>query len=549
MTTYRSPLVYRWPKLYNGTDLALPVPIPTAQAGGGLPFGQGAAANRELAVDFGDGNALAGHLSASWSTADPHHIEHTSPWQQATPQQAQRVMRWRWAGQQVQRALSTLWQQADPQQQATALPWSQYAVQAEHTAAAPFRQSTPRQSLKRLPWDAMTPADATLSAFFREAARRGATIALPWGPSSTGGTGIGIDWPVDPDPGDGGDPITTPTREWYAMLPTVSAVILPSRDPLELLSVRVATDLDAYCWSLTGTIPSAQVPLVTPIGRSEPVSIEVTINGYTWIVAVDAADDNRKFGLRTASIRGRSRSAELDAPAAPARSGVQAADRTIAQLADEQLSGTPWTCTWDSVDYLVPGGSWSYNDATALKALQQLADAVGAVIATDPTTYDLTVSPRYADSPWTWSSATPYAIIPASILTSTANAWQGGTNANGVYVVDGQGSGALVRIDGTGGEVQLSPIVERILTHADAQRERGRIELAKASKISTHQVTIPLFPGAAPPGLIPLGALLEISDPDGSYIGQCMAVQVSADRAGSALSVRQQLTLERHHRD
>jgi hypothetical protein len=339
-----------------------------------------------------------------------------------------------------------------------------------------------------------------------------------------------------------------PIRDVYLMLPSVSAVILPARTPLPMIGGRLSTDVDSYAWSCTAQIPAAAIEAVDPPDASEPVEIEITVNGYVWVLAVEGVDDLRRFGSRTANLRARSRSVLLDTPYAPLRTGVAEDAATAAQLAEAQLSGTGWTLVWDTVDWLVPGGVFSWQDLPAIQALGELAAAVGARVETSRTALELTVAPRYPVSPWQWGDASPYAILPAHVLSSLGRDAAAGPNANGVYVVDGAGAGAQVRITGTGGEVQAPLIVERLLTDPDAIRERGRIELARAGRIRPQQIQLPLFPSPADPGLIPLGALLQITEGDSSHTVQVTGTTIDFQSA-DALSVRQTLTVERHYRD
>ena len=88
----------------------------------------------------------------------------------------------------------------------------------------------------------------------------------------------------------------------------------------------------------------------------------------------------------------------------------------------------------------------------------------------------------------------------------------------------------------------------RQFTDPDAIRERGRIELARAGRIRPQQIQLNLFPAPADPGLIPLGALLEITEGSDAHRVQVMGVTIDA-QGGDALTVRQTLTVERHYRD
>ncbi len=548
-TPYRYPGRYRQSKTYRGLELVPAVAPPGFAVGSGMRWQLPTPRQRVTALPSSEATARGAAIALPFEGATSAAADVALPWSRPEAQQAAVRAPWALASQQIQATAAARWGLPAPRGAAAALPWGASTPHAE-SLAAPWLQAQPAETAAGLRWGAALPRELHITAFWRQAAARGAYIALPWGPAGQRQVGVGTPWPIDPNPGDG-SPITVPIRDAYIMLPTLTAVTLPDRTPLTLLNVRLSTDVTRYGWELGATLPFGELALVTPVGRTDPVEIEVTVNGYTWVLMVEGVDDQRRFGLKTGTIRGRSRSSLLDAPYAPARSGIAEDARDASQLADEQLFGTGWTLAWDAVDWLVPGGTWSYQDATVLQAIGQLAASIGARIETARTTLDLAVKPLYPVSPWAWAGATPYAILPLSIVPGLSSSWQGGTNANGVYVLDGAGSGAPVFITGTGGEVEAGQVVDRLLVSADPQRERGRIELAKAGKITSHSLTMLLLPSPAAPGLMPLGALLQITDPahvDGAWRAQVMAVTIDAQRSGGGLGVRQTLTLEQHHR-
>lgn len=434
----------------------------------------------------------------------------------------------------------------------SALPWGDFDGQHGLTSALAHHSSQAGSVHAAIPWRQLASHALSCSAFWQSVIARGGVVSLPWGPIAARQAGTRVEWPVEPDPQPG--VITVPNLPVYVMLPTLSAVRLPDRTPIPLLGISLQCDfIGSWAWSFSAPMAVSAGALIEA-GGGEPTEIEVTVNGYVWTFKVDAVDDNRRFGSKTVTLRGRSRSSELAQPYAPGRTFTQTADTLAAQLADNELVNTGWTLVWDAVDWLVPGGTFSYSDLAPIDAIAQVAGSIGATVQSDPETKQIRVAPAYATSPWAWGDAVPYAILPASILTAGDSSWEGGTNADGVYVyAENAASGALVKITGTAGARQLPMIVDRLAVHADAQRERGRNELAGAGKKRRVNRTYPLFPTPAPAGqpdlgVIPLGALLEIADTDETWRGQVMAVRIDAQRSGTALSVRQHLTLERQYR-
>lgn len=416
---------------------------------------------------------------------------------------------------------------------------------------AAFTKLDPHALVAATPWSVSAARVLAQSLLWRRIVERGGYVALPWSPITARSSSTVITWPPTPPIDD--DTILVPDLPVYVMLPTMTAVRLPDRTPIPLLSISLQEEQGGFAWSFSAPMARAGLAIIDPDAGGAPPQIEVVINGHPWTFIVDGYDDNRRFASNTLTLRGRSLSAGLTAPHAPARTFTQDADRTAAQLAGEELP-TGWTLVWDAVDWLVPGGTFSYQDLAPIEAIAQVASAIGAAVRSHPSESTLEVVPTYADSPWEWGTAAPYAILPAGVLGDGSSSWQGGVNPNGVYVyAQHTPAGALVKITGSDGALQLPMVVDPLLVHADAQRERGRHELASAGRTRSVQRTVPLFPSPAPPGMPDLGvvrpgALVEFEDVDGTWRGMVTAVRIDAQRNGRALAVRQHLTIERQYR-
>ncbi|MBD7987104.1 hypothetical protein H9645_03590 [Luteimonas sp. Sa2BVA3] len=432
----------------------------------------------------------------------------------------------------------------------TAVAWEDTRIRKARLAALAWSAVDAHSGGLSLPWKRYLAHAAAASLLWRRVAEQGGYVALPWSPIAARSSSTVIVWPPTPPVDD--DTILVPDLPVYVMLPTMTAVRLPDRTPLPLLSTSLQEERGGYTWSFSAPMHREGLDLVNPDDGSLP-EIEVTINGYVWTLVVDAYDDNRRFGSNTVSLRGYSTSVLLAAPHAPTRTYTAPADRTAAQLAEEELP-PGWTLVWDAVDWLVPGGTFSYADLAPIEAIARLASAIGASIESDPATRQIRVAPGYPESPWQWASEAPYAVLPAGVLASGSSTWKGGTNADGVYVyAQNAGSGAFVKLAGSAGAVQVPMVVDPLLVHADAQRERGRQELAAAGRARTVQRTVPLFPTPAPEGMPELGVvrtgvLLEVQDTDETWVGMVVGVRIDAQRQGRALSVRQHLTIERQYR-
>ncbi len=550
MTTYDKPQPYDKPQTYDGDELVPGVVTPGFSTLYGLIYGDAAADSDVVRLPILQANSHEALTHAAWGSSAAHESTVRLPIQDAA--RHEEIVRALWGdiSEQHGEVVRLPWQKATAHDETYRAPWADISEQHGTVTELSWGVATAHNVAISLAWGTLAKHARSATLVWKALAKRNALIALPWGRFGQHGNGYVTPWPVDPNPGDpGSEPISVPILPVYFMIPTMSAVRLPERTEVKLLSATLGTDGASWGWTFSASMPATDLPLVNPSTHTDPVELEVTINGYVWTVLVEGCDDQRRFGLKTANIRGRSRSAVLAADYAPPRSRTQTSDRTASQLADEELVGTGWTLVWDALDWLVPGGTFSYADLAPIDALVQIAASVGARIETDRAALELRAVPSYDISPWEWGAATPYAILPANIVAGADGSWQGGPNANGVYVYsENAGFGALVRITGTAGEIQVPMVVDRLTVSADPARERGRQELARASKIKTETVSVPLMPSPADPGLIPLGALLEIDDGSATWRGQCMGVRIDASRSGTAFSVRQQLQVERHFR-
>lgn len=410
------------------------------------------------------------------------------------------------------------------------------------------------QTFERLAWragraqmvEARTPWGAPVA--------RNVFVRLRWAPGAPFNSGYTIPFSGDPDLPPGST-IVIPPLSVYFMIPNLSIIRTSDSTDLNAIDCSIHYDVSSYSWTFQANCPRASLAFVDPNTRSDPELVQINNNGYLFNMIVESYVDARKFGGTGVQIAGRSRSALLGAPYAPRATFTEASSKDASQLATDALAGTGWTLVWGAVDWLVPGGTFTYADKTPIEAVAQIVNAIGAVLFCDPETLTLTVQPMYATSPWAWSGATPFASIPNAFWTDLSGQWEGqGTPAfDGVYV-SGQNGGVvgLVKLTGTAGANQLPPVNDALIVHTDARRERGRIELAKGLKRKTETIKMPVLLAPASgtnPGIIPPGALIEVAEQDAvdgtpgpTWLGQVMSVQVDSQKG----KVRQTLAVERH---
>lgn len=547
---YRSGLPYRNPLAYRPSEAASGVSPPGARNGDGMPWRRAAARGRTTTAPIIAVDAHDHAIGLQWGSAKPADAFVALMLRQQAARYGALAAPWADCTEHEARSSALDYLHGTPYQVGGDIPWGDIRSAHQIQAALPYQHPRPHAVAMTARWGELAAHARENSSTWRALIARGAMVALPWSAMRARTADTIVAWPPTPpiDPGT----ILVPDLPVYVMLPTMTAVRLPDRTPLPLLSISMTAEAGTFDWSFSAPIPPTAIDLVNPDDGSQP-EIEVTVNGFLWTFVVESYDDNRRFGSRSYTLRGRSPAAQLSTPFAAARTYTEMQQRTASQLAEQEMP-PGWTLVWDTVDWLVPGGTWSYQDLTPIEAVSQLAASVGAVVRSDPHARTVRVEPQYRHSPWEWGAAAPYAILPAAAIGDGSSSWRGGTNAEAVYVyAQNAPVGALVRRAGTAGAVQLAMIVDPLVVHADAQRERGRQALAADGRAREVQRTIPLFPSPAPAGmpdlgLVPVGSLLEFEEVDGVWRGQVNAVRIDAQRTGEAFSVRQHLTLERQYR-
>lgn len=330
------------------------------------------------------------------------------------------------------------------------------------------------------------------------------------------------------------------------MLPTATIVKLPNREPIEAGNIGLDLDIDSWAWNLRATVPASSLALIQP-GGSGPAEIEINLYGHVWTLLVEGFEESREFGSAAYSIHGRSAAAYLADPYAPARTHTQNSERTSRQLADEELLNAGWALEWNTEDWLVPGGVFSYNNLTPLEAIGKIAASIGSVILPHTSEKTLIIQPRYRFNCWNLASVANNAVLDPSILTGLSLQWQPSPKYNGVYS-SGQNQGVVVftKRAGTSGNLLAVQVVDALLTTPAAGLERGRQILNAAGNKARVSIALPLTNSGTLPGLMQPGYVVEINDTT-PWKGLVTAVSISAEMDESGPAFKQQLEIERHY--
>ncbi|MFM5189251.1 hypothetical protein ACET9E_14285 [Aeromonas caviae] len=327
--------------------------------------------------------------------------------------------------------------------------------------------------------------------------------------------------------------IVIPTRRVY--LVSNAAQIVRVRDGLDIpaTSLSIELDTDSWAWQFT-----AQIPRIAAAEMTDEEEVSIHVNGQQWDCVCDGWQSSQSFGRESATLTGRSRTAYLSPTHVLPQAVGEIGAATMTQLA-EALLPFGWSLDWQAPDWLVPGGFFSLESQTPIEAIKYLAEAAGGFVLPHQRERHLVIKPRYPTVPWQLDGALADMAIPRAIITTLGSDFQPGQMANGIYVSGGhQGISVRVLRQGTAGERQAPAITHPLVCDVVAARAQGVVGLAKTMPRRTQTIELPL---SSDTGLILPGALLAV---DG-WKGFNRGVRVAAGMQGRAMTVRQQLSVER----
>ncbi len=337
------------------------------------------------------------------------------------------------------------------------------------------------------------------------------------------------------------------------MLNEISVVRLPDRLPIDVDAVSITGDREAWAWNDSLSLANpAQLAELSPTA-SGPRSVEITLNGYAWVIALEAFDKGEVFGATAVGLTGRSVTAQLAEPYAAPRTREETQQRTMVQLADQEAAGSGVTVDYGTVSWLVPAGAWYYDNLSPMSALKRLAEASGGVVQSHPTDPVVQIRARYPHSPWAWTTTAPDVVIQDDVVTGTRLQLQSKPMYDAVIVAGERvGVAAKVKRTGEAGQTFAQQQIDQLIVHADASRERGRNVLSDRGGQATIEHDLPLFGGPLQPGqpglVLPL-MLAQRQTASETWHGLVTGVRIDARRQDKAVDIVQAVTIERHYTD
>lgn len=514
--------------------------------------------------------------SASWSAAPHINSAIDSPWHDIKKCEAE-IIAAPWSTPiPTSTEIGSMWRSLVARDCGLAVPWGAL-IPRQMSVVGAFFNPSPLEQLLSNPWDTLHPRAAQSAIAWARLTVRQKLWSIPWG----GSTAPRNVWPLPiiappvPPPApppceyrpikgradlnfSDALPASTKLRFWcrtpteylnnrsLILLPTTTITKLPTGEPVEVTQLSLDLDIDSWAWSLRATVPASSLALIMP-GSGGAAEIEINLSGHVWRMLVEGFSESHEFGSNSYTVTGRSPAAILAAPYAPTRTHTQNNVRTARQLADEELQNTGWSLDWQAVDWLVPGGVFTYEGLTPLDAIAKIAAAIGAVILPHPSEKTLTITPKYRFSPWILSGAAANNTLDPSILTGLALQWSPQPKYNGIYTSgQHQGVTAFVRRAGSSGDRLAQMIVDPLITTPEAGKERGRQALCAAGNKAKISVNLPLTAHGSLPGLVQPGAVVEVMESPG-WKGIVTAVGITADMQSDALVLKQSIEIERHY--
>lgn len=478
------------------------------------------------------------------------------PWRQIPVVCAARGMSWDWPPSAAcSSSIAWTWPSARPA--ATELPWD---MPPTVRRAAGMRWTCPPAAIRRwyLPWG------------YGRAVRwvvHGPGVEPPTEPPGTAyvapaGDVVGVhficplvafDGDVAPVPlGLAACYLAWPKERTYIVLNSAHVVRLPERTPIAVRSIQIRGSVDDVVWTFSIELGDPAHLAYLLKDADGPRAIEINVNGYVWTAIVDARRENRRHPGRTVGVTARSRTAVLDAPYAPIRSHVQPAERQAQQLVDEELTLTGFSADYDTLTWLVPGGTWHYDSRTPMEAVRSIAASAGAVVQSHPWDVSIAVRPRYPVSPWSWPATAADKQIADDVILSI----EARNQSRPLYdyvLVSGEQVGVsdpIIRA-GSAGEVRAPMVVDALITEHSVALERGRNVLSDRGEQDIVDIVLPLFPASdvGRPGLIYPLDLVEVIEP-AAWKGLAQSVEINVDTsADGVLTVEQTVGIARHYSD
>lgn len=484
----------------------------------GVPWAEASASAFETYAPMHHADALDEGRSSPWGSGSPVQRQERAQWVPAIGLDRERSAPWQQFARRLQPQARHSWVAARKSDALARAPWGQFlgrpalhavsvwvpARVSDQQSAAPWGQFAGRPALALRPrWPAPRRADAERW--------------IPWvryGRPLDPGWGV-VTPPGGPIPGEDGT-LVVPIRTVYIMTNEATLTRVDDGTALPVLSLSLSTDSQSWAWRVDASLPASAMDAIMPGVDGLPVLLQAAINGYPVRWLAESVTRERTFGKARIRVSGRSPSALLADPFAVAYSYASASAITAQQAAINAVTeaGLPlgWDIGWHITDWLLPAALW-HHQGTPLSAVLRIAEAAGAYVQTDAVLQILHVRHRYPTAPWGWDALTPAVSLPAMVALREGVEWLDKPAYNEVYV-RGQSVGVLGHVvkTGTTGGLAAATVVDDLITHADAARQRGLAILGDTGRQQRLSLSLPINDDL---GLLEVGQLIDVTEGTG----------------------------------
>lgn len=347
----------------------------------------------------------------------------------------------------------------------------------------------------------------------------------------------------DPGP-EPGETIVVPVKEVYLTINSAVLIRMDNGHLIPTTAMSMSLDVDSWTWSFAASVPGSALDQVKPDSNGNLVIVQATINGTAYRFAVEKITRDRAFNSSQLRVNGRGIAAELDAPYAPQMSFGNTQPRNARQLLDDILLFNNVPIGWDvglfePTDWAVPAGVFNHV-GSYVSAMNAVVGAAGAYLQPHNTARTMDVRLRYPKPAWEWDTITPQFELPAAVTTQEGFEWTDKPKYNRVFV-SGQEHGVLGQYtrSGTAGDMVAPSVVDPLITHADAARQRGRAIISDTGRIATVTLRLPVL---AETGIIKPGNFVHYKEGGNTHIGLTRGVSVAVGLP----TIYQTLTVETH---
>lgn len=482
------------------------------------PWAQSEPVAEQLRAPFMRPDGLDSAARAAWAQGAPRQRQARAQWPRVNVLDRERSAPWQQFARRLQASTTQPWGVASARDMAANAPWGQYARRAALQALAQWQATRVADQQASSPWGQYAARPALVASTGWAMARRAdAHRWIPWtrfGRLLDPGWGI-VTPPGGPIPGEDGT-VVVPIRTVYIMTNEATLTRVDDGTALPVLSLSISTDADSWAWRVDASLPASAMDAIMPGMDGLPVLLQAAINGHPVRWLAESVTRERTFGKARIRVSGRSPSALLSDPFAVAYSYASASAISAQQAAINAVTeaGLPlgWDIGWHITDWLLPAGLWQHQ-GTPMSAVLRIAEAAGAYVQTDAVLQTLHVRHRYPTAPWGWGALTPAVSLPAMAALREGVEWVDKPAYNEVYV-SGQSVGVLGHVvkTGTTGGLAAATVVDDLITHADAARQRGLAILGDTGRQQRLSLSLPINDDL---GLLEVGQLIDVTEGTG----------------------------------